>query len=178
MDVLNGVDNRKKFRIRIYNCDNSVIRLEKKSKLNGMTNKETCIISKKQFEDIMDKNVSIDNKNKKLLNEFYKYMLYYGYEPKLIVEYDRIPYVYDAGNVRITLDYNLRYSTDFNNFFKVNLITTPYYSSKFNLMEVKYNNFLPDYIKCSIQLNELSTTAFSKYSRGMLMMENIKGVII
>lgn len=178
MDVINGVNNRKKFRIRIYNSDDSVIKLEKKFKINGMIKKESCSISKEQYYYIINKNISINRENPKLLNEFYKYMLYYGYEPKLIVEYDRVPYVYNAGNVRITLDYNLRYSTDFNNFFKRELVTTPYYSSEFKLLEVKYNIFLPDYIKYQIQLNELTMTAFSKYSRGMSMMKNIKGVII
>lgn len=115
--VLNGISKREKYRIRYYNNDCSYICLEKKAKINNMTNKTSCRVTKEQVEDLLNGGLSIENKNHELLNEFILKTKFYGYKPVVIINYDRIPYVYNAGNVRITLDYNISMDYNINNFF-------------------------------------------------------------
>ena len=99
----------------------------------------------------------------------------HGFKPVVIIDYDRIPYVYDAGCVRITLDYNLSCSYDFDKLFSDKLFGIPLMEEGKTILEVKYNDFIPDYIRFSLQLNELYRTSFSKYGNGRLVIKNYVG---
>ena len=81
--------------------------------------------------------------------------------PVICIEYDRIPYVYKLGNVRITLDFNIRYTNKFNNLFNKNK-KVRYLEDK--LLEVKYNELIPDFIRFRLELNHLEQTSFSKFN--------------
>ena len=81
----------------------------------------------------------------------------------MIVEYDRIPYVYQNGNVRITLDTNLRSSRSIDLFLEPSIPHRPVMPPGQQLLEVKYDAYLPDFIYRSLQLSSLRQTAFSKY---------------
>jgi hypothetical protein len=84
--------------------------------------------------------------------------------PVICIEYDRIPYVYKLGNVRITLDFNIRYTNKFNNLFNKNK-KVRYLEDK--LLEVKYNELIPDFIRFRLELNHLEQTSFSKFNNCM-----------
>lgn len=94
--VLNGISKREKYRIRYYNYDINYICLEKKAKINNMTNKTSCIITKEQVEDLLNGRLNINKENHKLLNEFIVKTKFYGYKPVVIIDYNRIPYIYKA----------------------------------------------------------------------------------
>ena len=79
------------------------------------------------------------------------------------MEYDRIPYVHELGNVRITLDRNIRSSSDFAGFFEKNLAARPILPCGQHLLEVKYDEFLPEFIKDRLELSDLQQTSFSKF---------------
>ena len=83
--------------------------------------------------------------------------------PVIIVEYDRIPYVYKYGNVRVTFDLNISSSTDIGNFFSRDIVRRPIMPAGRHLMEVKFDEFLPDAIYRALQLGTLKQTTFSKY---------------
>jgi len=171
--VINGISKREKFRIRFYNLDKSYIMLEKKEKINNMTNKKSCRITEEQLIDILEKkNLVIEKTNNSLLNEFYFKLLFEGYKPACIIDYDRIPYVYSAGNVRITLDYNMAVSYDFENVFSEDLIKVPFIEENRALLEVKFNDFIPDYVRWLLQLNKLERISYSKYAIGRTMLKN------
>lgn len=159
-----GTDPREKFRIRIYNADDSRISLECKRKERGKTYKTSCLLSKEEYADIISGGtlVSIDDKAP-LLRKFSVLQKTELFRPAVIVEYDRTPYVYKIGNVRITLDRNIRSSNDFAHFFDDNLPTRPIMPKGRHLLEVKYDNLLPDFIKEILQLGDLQQTTFSKY---------------
>ncbi len=122
--VKEGISNRWKYRIRYYNYDDSYIKLEKKHKINNLTKKDSIIISKKILNDILNNNIKINNENSPLLNEFAVKMQTELLRPIICIEYDRIPYVYKDGNVRITLDFNVRYTNNDikNEYNNVNII--------------------------------------------------------
>lgn len=160
----NGTDCREKYRIRIYDASDNRISLECKRKENGKTHKISCLLTKEELDDIMHGG-SLANLSQKpeLLRKFLILMRTQLFKPAVIVEYERIPYIYSIGNVRITLDMNIRSSNDFDDFFNPNLSTRPILPKGQHLLEVKYDELLPDFIKEVLQIGELQRTTFSKY---------------
>lgn len=163
-DNENGVDPRQKFRIRIYNASSERISLESKIKIKNKTLKQSCSINKQTVERlIMGKKIEWDSKMHPLLKKVYYLQETRLLSPKVIVEYDRIPYVERNGNVRITLDLDVRCSGDIITFFDKTILDRPVMPIGYQLLEVKYDSFIPDYIHRSIYTRELSQTTFSKY---------------
>lgn len=163
-----GVDNRVKYRIRIYNCMDEKITLEKKIKVHGMTRKVSTPLTRSQCELFMKgRNLSMKQEEfaaySPLLKEFVVWIAVRLGRPKVIVAYDRVPYVYPHGNVRITLDKNIQTSKDFSHFFEEDMQKHPILPKGSLLIEVKYDEFLPGVIKERLETGKLRQTTFSKY---------------
>lgn len=159
--VKNGISNRWKYRIRFYNYDDSYIKLEKKHKVNGLTNKTCVRIDRQILNNILNNKIKVEEKNDKLLNEFIVKIKKDLLRPIICIEYDRIPFIYKLGNVRITLDYNIRYTNKYNDLF--NSEKRVYYL-KNKILEVKYNELIPDFIRYRLELNHLEQVSFSKFN--------------
>ena len=160
----NGTDPREKFRIRIYNASTEKISLECKRKERGKTHKVSCPLTVEQTKLLMEGKVIPDiAQQHPLLQKLTMQMLTRRLRPVVIVEYDRIPYVYKNGNVRITLDTNIRSCASVEKFLDPVLPNRPVLPLGQQLLEVKYDEFLPDFIYRSLQLPSLRQTAFSKY---------------
>lgn len=163
-DVENGTDPREKFRIRIYNHSDAVIHLELKRKERGKTHKRSCSLTREQADRLIKgQNLIWQEDMDPLMKKFYIWFETRAAQPKVIVEYDRIPFVYPDGNVRITLDLSIRGSLDVRKFFDADLPCRPIMPTGSQLLEVKFDEFLPDFIYRSIQGDHLSVTSFSKY---------------
>ncbi|NLY21530.1 MAG: polyphosphate polymerase domain-containing protein [Tissierellia bacterium] len=164
MDKINGVNRREKFRIRYYNDDLSFIRLEKKVKINGLCNKQSELMSKDEVESILLGEYDfLLHSNKKLFNELYSKMNGQLLRPKVIVEYMRKPFIYPVGNVRITIDYDIR--TGIHNLDFLNTESTLLNAAdEYGVFEVKYDEFIPEFIKKLIHLDFRPTSAYSKYA--------------
>ena len=173
--VLDGVGKRFKWRIRIYNYSDKYIVLEKKSKVNNITKKEACKLSRKQVEDILNNNIIIDDKNPKLLNELYILIKTKRYRPVVIIDYNRIPYVYLNFLIRVTIDSNITCSYDIDNFFSRKITSFPVNEDNIRILEVKYTSVLPDIIKYSLQVNSLHRTSYSKYLNARVALKEYVG---
>lgn len=164
LEKLDGVNQREKFRIRYYNGDASLIHLGKKSKLNGLGSKQSVRISAAEAQAIVNGDLAwMSESRRPLVVELYSKMLSQGLRPKTIVDYEREPYIYSPGNVRVTLDYNIRtglYCTDFLN---PNCITVPAGDAPI-ILEVKWDAFLPEIIRDAVELSSRHAGAFSKYA--------------
>jgi len=162
----NGIDNREKYRIRIYNGAKERIKLELKQKCHGMTLKRNCGISLQQCEMLMAGRVPSDIKeDQQVLWKLAYLMETRLMMPKIIVDYDRIPYVYrpDDANVRITFDKNIKSINDTNTFLDLKVGGRGILPVGSALMEVKFDDFIPDEIYSLLQLNGLQVSTFSKY---------------
>lgn len=163
-DNMYGVDPREKFRIRIYNGDSSKISLELKQKQRGKTRKLSCPLTKDLCEEILNGTVpdmaAIDSA---LYRKFCVQMQTRKLNPKIIVEYDRIPYVFEDGNVRITFDKNIRSSSFCRDFLEKELFFRPVMEVNKHLIEVKFDEFLPDFIDQMVTHEDLRQNSFSKY---------------
>lgn len=160
----NGTDPREKFRIRIYNHNADRITLECKRKERGKTLKTSCPLTREQTLQLMQgKALPNIGDQPPLLQKLTMLMLTRQMRPVVIVEYDRVPYIYALGNVRVTLDTNISSSRDIAHFLDETIAKRPVLPLGQQLLEVKYDEFLPDYIYRSLQLEHLMQTAFSKY---------------
>ncbi|MCI7349710.1 MAG: polyphosphate polymerase domain-containing protein [Ruminococcus sp.] len=162
-EKINGISRREKFRIRYYNGDTSFIRLEKKSKLDGLCSKEEASLTADEAQSIICGDIDfMRTSENELVRELYDKMNSQQLRPKTIVDYDREAYVYPAGNVRVTMDCNIRtglYSTDF---LDMNCVTVPVTGAV--ILEVKWDEFLPSTIRDAVQLEGRHTSSFSKYA--------------
>lgn len=159
-----GSDPREKFRIRKYNHSNSRISLECKRKERGKTLKTSCKLTKEQVQDIIDGvPLKCGEGTDPLLVKFIELQNSRKLKPKVIVEYKRVPYVYKLGNVRVTFDSQLCSSKNVDRFLEEDYPTRPIMPVGKLLLEVKFDEFLPDYLYDALQLGNLTQTAFSKY---------------
>lgn len=159
-----GTDPRSKFRIRYYNHDTSRIRLEKKSKMRGMTLKESCAITAEECRMLMNGAVpDVEDGMPMTKKQLFLEMRLRNLMPKVIVSYERIPFVYPGGNVRITFDKDISSSLEVAAFLSGDYRTRPILPLGSSILEVKWDEVLPLHIKDVMQLNQLQWTAFSKY---------------
>jgi hypothetical protein len=159
-----GTDPREKFRIRIYNASSDRITLECKRKERGKTHKTSCPLTVEQTRLLMEGKVLPNlNEQPPLLRKLTLLMMTRRMRPVVIVEYKRIPYIYKNGNVRITLDTNISSSSAVTAFLDPVIPKRPVLPVGQQLLEVKYDEYLPDFIYRNLQLHSLRQTAFSKY---------------
>lgn len=163
-EKLDGVSRREKFRIRHYNHDPSLIHLEKKSKLAGLGNKQSADLTAQEAQKIVDGDLDwMRSSQHGLIRELYSKMQTQQLRPKTIVDYTREPFVYAPGNVRVTIDYDIRTGLGCTDFLNPDCTTIPAGDSPI-ILEVKWDEFLPSVIRDIVQLNGRRTTAFSKYA--------------
>ena len=162
---LDGKKNREKFRIRYYNGDSSYIVLEKKSKFGQLCGKASCRVTKAEVERLLRGDDSwLLEKGKPLCEEFYKKRRTQLLEPKVIVDYTRRAFVYEPGNTRITLDYDIRTGLNSLDFFNPDLVTVPADMTNPIILEVKYDEYFPEVIRDAVRLENRRTSSFSKYT--------------
>lgn len=162
-EKLNGVDRREKFRIRWYNNDTSYIALEKKSKSHGLCSKSGCVLTRKEAAAVFRGELSgLKQSGREPALELAAKMEFQGLRPRTIVDYQREPFVFPPGNVRVTLDREIRGAG-----FRPDILENPVFTFPTGdsvLLEVKYDEFLPDLIRELVQLDSRGAGAFSKYA--------------
>lgn len=171
---LSGMEPREKFRIRLYDANDSFIKLELKQKIHGMTKKRLCPVTKEQCMILLAGHTAdIRDSDSPVYRKFCIEQQIKLLKPKIIVEYDRVPFIYRDGNVRVTFDTNIRSGMYVNQFLSEKIITVPIMPSGFHVLEVKFDEFLPDFIRRAIQIDGLRQTAYSKYC--ICRKQNLRG---
>lgn len=163
-EKINGINVREKFRIRYYNNDTSIIHLEKKCKENDLCLKYSTTISALQAQKIVDGEYEwMIESGDALVGELYSKIQSQGLRPKTIVDYTREPFVFAPGNVRVTMDYDIRTGMNCTDFLNPECITIPAGDAPI-ILEVKWDEYLPDIVRDVIQLKGCRVGAFSKYA--------------
>lgn len=163
-EKIDGVNEREKFRIRFYNLDLRQIMLEKKAKRDGLTSKTSVQITQEMTEALIDgRSEILRDESEPLLIELRAKMVSERIRPRVIVDYVREPFVFAAGNVRITLDREIRTGSIYQDALTASAATIPAGDTQY-LLEVKYDAFLPSVVRNLIQLKDRSASAFSKYA--------------
>ncbi len=164
-EKIDGVNRREKFRIRYYNGDLSYLSLEKKSKVNGLCLKQSSPISPDEARRLIAGDLSwMPGSNRPVCEELYRNIIFAGLRPKTIVDYTREAFVFAPGNVRVTLDYNIRTGLASVDFLNPATVTVPAGDAPI-ILEVKWDEFLPDIIRHAVALPDRRVSAFSKYAQ-------------
>lgn len=164
-EKLRGINHREKFRIRYYNDNVSFIRLEKKSKINGLCAKVSAPLNAEQTQSILDGEFEfLKDSTHALHQELYYKMKHEVLRPKTIVDYTREAYIHDAGNVRITFDKSIRTGMTSIDVLNPILPTVEGMDSNVIILEVKFDEFLPEFISDILQNNYSRSTSVSKYA--------------
>jgi SPX domain protein involved in polyphosphate accumulation len=160
---ISGVDDREKFRVRIYNISDNIIRLERKIKRNTYILKHSCGLTRGEFDRLMQKDVAfLLNKRARPCGAVYYNTMNRGLRPVKIVDYRREAYTYPVEDVRITFDKGLRMGTTFD-IFDPDMLTVPMLEPGQMILEVKFNAFLPVFIRNMFFGVETTASAISKY---------------
>lgn len=163
-EKLIGVASRKKYRIRIYDYSEKVIKLECKHKQGnyiykesaGLTKEEVCLILNGHYDFLLQREEA-------LCQRFYIACVSEMLRPKVIVDYDRIPYIYDAGTVRVTFDTHVRAGIGSFDIFDRKIPTIETIKEDRLIMEVKYTECLPQVVQNILPQESGEYTAASKY---------------
>lgn len=163
-DTLDGYGNREKYRIRFYNHSVDVIKLEVKNKRYNRTLKYSAGITYDQMHALM-RGECIEDAEPSITNPITLFNLAIssrGLRPKVIVEYDRKAYTFAPGNVRITFDRNLR-RAPVPTIFGIEKMEFEYIVGFNQILEVKYDEFLPEVIAQLLETGKANQIAYSKY---------------
>jgi hypothetical protein len=162
---IGGIENRKKIRIRVYNYDLNPVKMEIKNKYNNIIKKETFIIKHTDIARIIsgDYSVLLGYKNNAAVKIYRNFQMDF-YRPVVLVDYRREAYTYDLNQIRITFDRDLKKAeTGLNNIFAKREMSDVIDKRRI-IMEIKFNNTLPAWIKKILQLSEFERCAISKYT--------------
>ena len=166
-DKIDGVQNRDKYRIRIYNFSDKIIKLECKTKVGSLISKRSLSIPKLLCEQLMSGDpTGLETTRSGLLNDVSREMTVNLLRPAVLVDYVREAYMHPAEEVRITFDKQLRSGLGSHDLFNPYVPTVPPLDNNEIILEVKYNRVLPPYIRdllCTYCPNALQS-AISKYT--------------
>ncbi len=160
-----GILQRKKYRIRIYNGSDEAIKLERKKKFGSYIFKEDASLTRDQVYKILEGDYGFLLKSDQpLCREFYFECVSQVLRPRVIVDYDREPWVLDAGTVRVTFDRDVRAAVGGFDIFDTKLPTLPVLEPGKCVLEVKFTEFLPNILRQILPDRASEFTALSKFS--------------
>jgi len=165
-DKINGVPSREKYRIRIYNMLDSRILLECKSKMGNLISKRTIEIPRGLCEQLMAGDpTGLERTGSGLLRDMFREMTVNLLRPTVVVDYVREAYLHPAEEVRITFDKQLRTGMKQFDIFNPSLPTIPPLDNGEIILEVKYNQVMPPYIRdiLNTYCPDARNSAVSKY---------------
>ncbi|MGN0776893.1 MAG: polyphosphate polymerase domain-containing protein [Candidatus Ventricola sp.] len=160
-----GVGNRKKYRIRIYNFSDRIIKLECKSKYGDLISKQSVTIPRELADQLIAGDPEgLQRMRHPLLHDVYREMKTRLLRPAVIVDYVREAYIHPAEEVRVTFDKQLRTGLFSSDMFNAKLPTYPVFDDPVEILEVKYDEFLPSYIQSILSGITAQRSAISKYT--------------
>ena len=163
-EKLDGVDRREKFRLRYYGAEPDWMKLEKKCKINGLCGKRSVRLSRREAESLLSGEYGfLLRREEPLLRELYSKMRGNGLAPRTVVCYDREAFTFSPGNVRVTLDRDIRTGLSARDFFHPERFALRV-MEECTVLEVKYDAFLPELVRLAVQIPDRRAGACSKYA--------------
>ena len=166
-DTLSGAPEREKYRLRMYNSDQSFLRLEKKIKRYGGGQKPDALLTPEECRSLLRGDYRfLVNRSESFLQKAYADARAGELKPRCMVDYTRAAFYHEAGNVRITLDSDVRVNRNTDAFFDEPFVGLPMLENGSSILEVKFDDFLPAFISRLIGIGDFPRSAMSKYAAG------------
>ena len=163
-DKVGGVMHRDKYRIRIYGHSDAEIFLERKRKLGDLIQKSSVQITRRLCEQLMAGDPrGLYRSSNPLLQDMFVQMRTKLLRPSVIVDYEREAYLHPAENVRITFDLKLRSGMHSTDLFNPDIPVISPLDQNLEILEVKYDNFMPDHVRMLLAGIKAERSAVSKY---------------
>lgn len=164
-DKISGVMHRDKYRIRIYKYSDARIYMERKRKMGDKIQKTSVPITKRLAEQIIACDpTGLDKAKNPLIQDLYALIRTRLLHPTVIVDYVREAYTHPAENVRITFDKRLRTALHSTDIFNPKIAVVPPLDDMREILEIKYDSYLPDYIASLLAETPSERSAISKYT--------------
>lgn len=164
-DKEDGIELRRKIRLRCYSPGDSFAMLEMKQKQGGLQKKRSLRMSRGDAVRLIGGNYGVLlGYSEPFAAECFGLMNMYVYRPKAVVEYKRRAFIAKENNIRITFDHSIICSESRFNIFAPDLVENSALDPYLAVLEVKYNGFLPSYIKDILQSVNESESSVGKYS--------------
>jgi len=163
-DKMAGIEERAKYRLRIYDYDTKKVKFEIKNKINDNITKETVIITREDAIEIQNLNYELMlNYNNNAMNKAYVEFKKHQYRPVAIIDYVREAFLFDVNNIRIAFDRFLKSSSLQLDIFEQGSGKMPQLTRDIVILEIKYDHFIPSFIKKILQIPSFERSAISKY---------------
>lgn len=163
-DKIKGIQFREKYRIRLYNHRDDLIKLECKSKFDNYISKKWARLTREEYNRILNGEYEfLLSRPEEICKKLYVNHATKLLKPVTVVEYRREAYVYPHGNVRITFDKRISASIGELDIFSQNYETIQVPLDDMMVLEVKYDDYIPDFIWKIIQTDRIIKCAISKY---------------
>jgi hypothetical protein len=164
-EKIDGIDDRDKFRIRIYNMKDDAIKLECKHKESSYIHKQSIALSRAEYETLRRGNYTfLLNRPEPFARRMFAEFSLRPLRPVVLVDYTREAYVFPAQDVRVTFDKNVRTGYRATALFDPHVPTYPVVEDYDMVLEIKFNRFLPTYIRSLLQIDAHARSAVSKYA--------------
>lgn len=161
-----GLNHRKKIRLRIYGDSVRTIKLELKEKSADYQRKRSLLLTEEEARQMMDSDyLFLLERPEGFAHAMYTLLSTHGYQPKCIVEYDRAAYIHEHNDIRVTFDMNLRAMEGYWDFLDGKRLLYPVTSPAETTMEIKYNGLLFSYIRQAVSHADKVRISNSKYCR-------------
>ena len=170
-----GISERKKYRIRYYGNNCNFMKLECKTKTDGRCYKESARLSLEEYQKLIggEADELFWKSDKPVVKAFCLNCMTRHFEPKAIIDYERIAFVEEITHIRITLDKNITVSDDLSHFLEGEYIRYPIQEKGQHVLEVKFDYILPEYIKHIVTNQHLIQSSFSKYYLGRKKLQSM-----
>lgn len=169
-ESIDGVKQRHKYRIRFYNMQPDLFRMERKDTDGRLKQKQSAAVDQALVSSLLAGNGFSDS-DTELLREVYLLQQTEGLRPVTIVDYRRTAFTYPAGNIRITFDRNISSTQRIEDFLDPHALLYPVMPYGKHVLEVKYDGILPGFVASALDIGSLSQISFSKYAYARSLME-------
>lgn len=164
-DKLGGFGGRRKYRIRLYDLDEGLIRLECKIKRESYIRKLSAPLNREETERILEGQYGfLLQRQEPICRQFYYECMSRVLRPKVYVDYEREPYMLEVGDVRITFDRDVRSASPGGAIADKNKVFWHVLEPGKLVLEVKFTEFLPRMVREALPLRAADLSAVSKYT--------------
>ena len=164
-DRVDGIENRRKIRLRTYDVDSERVKLEVKYKFNAAQRKDSIWISKEDAKGLMNGEYErLRSYDHQTANTMYQLMKNDYYRPAVMNTYNRKAFIHHTNNIRITLDSNIRSNETNLDFFCKDVSFLPILDFDLHVLEVKYDKFLYRWLSDILAACDEKQQSASKYS--------------
>lgn len=168
-----GVELRRKIRLRNYGADMPFAVLEMKQKQGALQKKRSLRMNKDDAKRMIVGDYSVLLKYEEpFAAECFSLMNLQCYRPKTVITYLRKAFVAKENKIRITFDHDIKGTESCFDIFSDKLLEYNLLDPYLVVLEVKYNGFLLGYIKDMLRECDTSELSVSKYCLGRVISKN------